>query len=174
MMVKLARTPAIYLVGFMGCGKTTVGRLLAEQLGWSFVDLDAEIEAQQGRTIADIFDQEGEEHFRGLEAEALLQRVRLAQSGRPQVIALGGGAFARDCNFDLVEHNGVTVWLDCPLETAWRRVESYSDRPLARDRERFGALYQARRDCYARADFRVDAAGAAENVAEAVLALPLF
>jgi len=101
--------------------------------------------------------------------------VRLAQSGRPMVIALGGGAFAQPCNFDLIEHNGVTVWLDCPLELAWQRVQVNSDRPLARDREQFAALYEARRASYARADFRIEAAGHdPESAVEAVLALPIF
>ncbi len=175
MIVKLARTPAIYLVGFMGSGKTTVGRLLADRLGWNFVDLDAEIEAEQGLPIAEIFDRFGEPHFRSLEREAIRKRVRLAQAGRPLVIALGGGAFAQECNFDLVEHNGVTVWLDCTEAVAWQRVEANSDRPLARDRERFAVLYEARRACYARADFRVVASGDdPESVVEAVLALPIF
>lgn len=175
MILKLARTPAVYLVGFMGSGKTTVGRLLADRLGWSFIDLDTEIEAEQGMPIAQIFHRHGEEQFRKVETEALRRRVRLVQTGRPMVVALGGGAFAQECNYDLVEHNGVTVWLDCPLVVAWQRVESNSDRPLARDPERFRALYEARRICYARADFRVDAGGEdPESVVEALLALPIF
>ncbi len=175
MIVKLARSPAIYLVGFMGSGKTTVGRRLADRLGWSFVDLDAEIEAEQGASIAEIFDRFGEERFRQLEAGAIRRRVRMAQSGCPMVVALGGGAFAQPCNFDLITHNGVTVWLDCPLAVAWQRVESNSERPLARDGDTFGALYEARRACYAQADFRVEAASDdADSVVEAVLALPIF
>lgn len=175
MIVKLARTPAIYLVGFMGSGKTTVGRLLADRLGWGFVDLDVEIEAEQGISIAEIFDRCGEAHFRSLEREAIRKRVRQAQTGTAMVIALGGGAFAQPCNFDLIEHNGVTVWLDCPVAVAWRRVEADSQRPLARDQEQFATLYEARRPSYARADFRVEAAGEdPESVVEAVLALPIF
>lgn len=175
MTVKLARTPALYLVGFMGCGKTTVGRALAERLGWSFVDLDAEIEAEQGLSISELFQRHGEAHFRQLETKALRRRVRLAQMGRPQVIALGGGALTQECNLDLVQHNGVTVWLDCPLAEAWQRVASGSNRPLARDHDHFAALYEKRQACYARADFRVSSAGDdPERVVEAVLALPIF
>ena len=175
MIVKLARTPAIYLVGFMGSGKTTVGRLLADRLGWSFVDLDAEIEAEQGLSIAEIFERSGEAHFRSLETEALRKRVRMAQTGRPMVIALGGGAFAQPVNIELIEHNGVSVWLDCPLAEAWQRVGSNSERPLAKDHQQFAALYAARCVCYARANFRVEAGGEdPENVVEAVLALPIF
>lgn len=175
MIIKLARTPAIYLVGFMGSGKTTVGRLLADRLGWNFVDLDAEIEAEQGMSIAEIFDRYGEQHFRKIEAEAVRGRVRMAQAGRPMVVALGGGAFAQPANCDLIEHNGLTVWLDCPVAVAWERVESNSDRPLARDRRAFAALHEARQASYARADFRIEAsADDAESVVEAVLGLPIF
>jgi shikimate kinase len=175
MILKLARSPAIYLVGFMGSGKSTAGRLLADKLGWGFVDLDAEIEAEQGMSIPEIFEQHGEEHFRKLETEAIRKRVHLVQSGRPAVVALGGGAFAQPCNFELLEHNGVTVWLDCPLEMAWRRVQAGANRPLARDSRKFEELFRARRESYARADYRIEVtAEDPQAVAEAVLALPLF
>ena len=175
MILKLARTPAIYLVGFMGSGKSTVGWLLADKLGWNFVDLDAEIEAEQGMSIPEIFEQHGEEYFRKLETQAIRKQVRLVHSGRPLVVALGGGAFAQPCNFDLLEHNGVTVWLDCPLEMAWRRVHSAANRPLARDRRKFEELFRARQDSYARADYRIEVtAEDPQAVAEAVLALPIF
>ena len=175
MILKLARTPAIYLVGFMGSGKTTVGRLLADRLGWSFVDLDTEIETEQGMPIAEIFDRHGEEQFRKLETEALRRRVRLVQTGRPMVVALGGGAFAQASNYELVENNGVTVWLDCPVRVAWRRVEADSGRPLARDQQRFEALYEGRRASYACADYRIEAAADDPQCwVEALLALPIF
>ncbi len=74
MILKLKRTPAIYLVGFMGCGKSTVGRALADELGWTFVDLDEEIERKQGATIASIFDTRGEAAFREMECDALRER----------------------------------------------------------------------------------------------------
>jgi len=175
MILKLARTPGIYLVGFMGCGKTTVGRLLADRLGWNFVDLDAEIEAVQKMPIAEIFDQIGEKHFRKLETEAIRQHVHMIQSGRPTVIALGGGAFAQPGNFELLEHNGVSLWLDCPLSVMRQRVEADASRPLARDPQKFEELFQARRSSYARADFRIEVAGdLPESVIEAILRVPIF
>jgi len=172
MILKLKRTPGIYLVGFMAAGKTTIGRLLAEHLGWRFVDLDEDIEAQQKRTIAEIFDARGEAEFRRIENEALTHRVRAVERGTAMVVALGGGAFAQDANFQLVSDHGVAIWLDCPAEIAWRRVAETSHRPLARDREKFQELYAARRDFYARADGRIEIISDDPAVAvDAILAL---
>lgn len=175
MIVKLARTPGIYLVGFMGSGKTTVGRLLADRLGWNFADLDEDIEAEQQMKIAEIFDRYGEQRFREIEREALRRRVRAIQRGEPTVLALGGGAFAQPDNYALLEDNGVTIWLDCPLDLARRRVEQDANRPLARDPETFERLYQERRAGYARADHRIEVTGDdPEPVVEAILRLPIF
>src|SRR5712692_23521 len=112
MILKLKRTPGIYLIGFMASGKTTIGRLLADELGWAFADLDQDIEALQGSSIAEIFDARGEEEFRKIEQQALQKRVGEVERGRPMVLALGGGAFAQEVNHELLEKNGVTVWLD--------------------------------------------------------------
>ena len=156
MILKLKRAPGIYLVGFMAAGTTTIGRLLAEYLGWRFIDLDEAIETQQGQTIAEIFDARGEPEFRKIESQALVQRVRAIEGGAATVVALGGGAFAQDANFQLVSDHGVTIWLDCPAEIAWRRVAESSHRPLARDREKFLELHAARRAFYSRADGRIE------------------
>ena len=175
MILKLKRTPAIYLVGFMGSGKSTVGRALADELGWNFFDLDEEIERREKTTIVEIFDQRGEQAFREIEAAALRERVHNAQMGLPQVVALGGGAILSQENFELVTNNGVTVWLDCPLHHIQRRIHHQKHRPLARDLEMLEKLFEARREGYARADYRVeviddDAVAAVKRV----LALPLF
>jgi shikimate kinase len=175
MILKLVRTPGIFLVGFMGCGKTTVGKLLADRLGWSFVDLDAGIEAEQGISIAQIFDQFGEEHFRKLETEAIRKHARMVRSGRSMVVALGGGAFTRPENLQLLEDHGVTVWLDCPLELVQRRVAPEPVRPLARDPRKFCELYDARRPSYARADYRIEVASDDPiPVVDAISALSIF
>jgi shikimate kinase len=155
MNLKLKRTPGIYLVGFMGSGKSTVGRSLAHRLGWSFFDLDAEIERAENMTIAEIFAARGESEFRRIEAEMVVQHVRWIERGRPAVVALGGGAFANPATRQLLSDNGVTVWLDCPFETVARRVARDPSRPLARDPEEFQALYIARRESYGLADVRV-------------------
>ena len=143
---------AIFVVGFMGAGKSTVGRALARRLGWDYFDLDEEIEAAERAAITDIFASRGEPEFRRIETEALR---RLLDSGSPAVLALGGGAFAEPANRDLLRDRGLTIWLDCPFETVQRRVAQATHRPLARDPERFTALYEARRAHYAAADLRI-------------------
>src|SRR5437879_2962816 len=158
-ILKLKRTPGIYLVGFMASGKTTIGRRLADELGWSFVDIDEDIENEQGTTIAEIFDTRGEEEFRRIETAAIQRRVHFIERGRPMVVALGGGAFAQHRNFELLEHNGISVWLDCPFAMVAERVGRTSHRPLARDAERFRELYETRRSAYERADFRIEIQG---------------
>ena len=155
MILKLKRTPGIFLVGFMGSGKTTLGRLLANEIGWPFIDIDEEIEASAGCSINEIFDTRGEAEFRKLESEAIASRVCLIERGNPSVVTLGGGAFVQQANYELVSANGISVWLDCPLDLLWRRVSKDSTSPLARDRERFARLYESRRPAYSRADYRV-------------------
>jgi shikimate kinase len=175
MILKLRQTPGLYLIGFMGSGKTTIGRLLADRLGWSFVDIDEDIETREQRSIAEIFDSLGEPAFRGMESEAIASRVRAVACGRPTVMALGGGAAAQPGNIELLENHGVTIWLRCPFETVARRVSEDSRRPLARDRKRFEELFYARQQAYGLADFRVDIESDDPAVAvEAILNLPLF
>ena len=175
MILKLKRTPGIYLVGFMACGKTVIGSRLAELLGWRFVDIDDDIEEEQKLSISEIFDTRGEEAFRELESEAIRKRLRMIQTGKPMVLALGGGAFVRQVNREVLEENGVTVWLDCPFSLIRRRVEGCSHRPLARDPEKFEALYFARRQSYACADYRIEVSGDDPQAAvDAILKLPIF
>ena len=179
MILKLKRTPGIFLVGFMGSGKSTVGRALAEELGWRFADLDEDIEKREGMSISQIFDTRGEAEFRQAETAALRERVRSVERGQPCVIALGGGAFLSEENREMVSNNGVSVWLDCPFSTVERRLAGQhvetNHRPLARDPEKLRELFAVRRTGYARADYCV----AIENDDSAattakILALPLF
>lgn len=175
MILKLKRTPGIYLVGFMCSGKTTIGRILAHELGWSFVDLDEDIEADQRTTIADIFDTRGEEEFRRIETAAIQRRIHLIERGRPMVVALGGGAFTQHFNFELLENNGISVWLDCPFAMVSERVGRNSNRPLARDPGKFRELYESRRAAYERADFRIEIHGDDPMpVVQRILNLPIF
>jgi shikimate kinase len=175
MNLKLKQTPGIYLVGFMGSGKSTVGRHLAHRLGWSFFDIDAEIERAENMPIAEIFAARGEAEFRRIEAEMAGQHVRWIARGRPAVVALGGGAFAVPATQQLLRENGVTVWLDCPFETVARRVAQDPSRPLARDPEQFQALYLARRDSYSLADVRIPVAEEdTATVVEALMAHPML
>lgn len=114
----------VFLVGFMGCGKTTVGRRLATLLQGSFVDLDEYIERAAGRTIPDLFRLEGEAGFRRREQAALVQLcAALANDPTPwKVVALGGGTFTVEANRDCVRRNGCSVWLDVPFEVLAARI----------------------------------------------------
>ncbi|HYL73638.1 MAG TPA: shikimate kinase [Bryobacteraceae bacterium] len=175
MLLKLKRTPGIYLVGFMASGKTTIGRMLADELGWSFADMDEDIEAAEGVSIAKIFDTRGEEEFRRIEQAALRQRVSEVERGKPMVLALGGGAFVQESSHDILEDNGVTIWLDCPFETVCSRVGETADRPLARDPARFRQLYEDRRAAYAKADYRIEVSSDDPVVmVAAIMKLPIF
>jgi shikimate kinase len=175
MNVRLKRTPGFYLVGFMGSGKTTVGRHLAHRLGWSFFDLDHEIEEAEKTTIGELFDARGEPEFRRIEAEMLRQHVHSIERGRPAVLALGGGAFVDAANRELILQNGIAIWLDCPFERVKQRVGDTSARPLARDPQRFAALYESRREVYALADVRIAIEGDdVEPAVEAVLNHPML
>jgi len=169
----------VALVGFMGAGKTTLGPQLAERLGRSFVSVDDVVEAASGRTIAQIFEDDGEAGFRALEEQAaadVLGRRELA------VVELGGGALGSSRTRDALRGSAFALLLDTPVDESWKRVAG-SDRPLARDETRFRALYEERRPVYeAAADGRapdldgavlaaagVDVgAGALDRLAEAV------
>jgi shikimate kinase len=143
---------AIFVVGFMGAGKSTVGAALARRLGRKFIDLDQEIEAAEHAKISDIFEERGEREFRRIESEALARQLAADKSA---VVALGGGAFTLPANREMLRGRGVTVWLDCPFDTVQRRVVQSGHRPLARDPQAFAALYEARRAAYSLADVRI-------------------
>jgi shikimate kinase len=149
--------------------------MLAEELGWTFVDLDDEIEAAEKMSISEIFRSRGEPLFRMIEREALVARVRLIQRGSPHVVALGGGAYVDPASQEFLRENGVTVWLDCPLEIVEKRVAQATHRPLAHDLEAFRKLYGERVDAYSHADYRVQIVNddPATAVAE-IRSLPLF
>lgn len=175
MILKLKRTPGLYLIGFMGCGKTTIGRLLARRIGWHFGDLDHDIEKSQGATVQEIFAAHGEPHFRALEHQALKFRVNEVERGKPSVLALGGGTFVRPENYALLENNGVTLWLDTPFELIQKRVAADGSRPLATDPIKFRELFDSRRSLYQNADHRVviESEDPEVNV-DAIVALRLF
>lgn len=141
----------------MGAGKTSVGQALSRRLGWPFEDLDDRIEAQEGRSIAEIFRESGEEAFRRAETAALR-----ALLGRPRssarIMALGGGAIAQTENAQLLSQSGAAiVFLDAPVEELFRRCEQEPRaRPLRRDLKQFRELYDLRRPFYATAFCRIE------------------
>ncbi len=169
MNIKLKGTPGVYLVGFMASGKTTVGRLLARRLGWSFFDTDEEIESAEKTSISEIFERRGESEFRRIETEIVNRHALSIERGRPAVLALGGGAFAQPENRRIIEDRGVSVWLDCPFDIVSRRTAQASHRPLARDPKKLAALYESRRESYALADIHVTIQS--DDPAEAVEAI---
>jgi shikimate kinase len=175
MYLKLKRTPGLYLAGFMASGKTTAGRALAEELGWRFVDIDSEIEQEEGMPISRIFLERGESVFRDLETTAIRKHVHQVQSGHPSVIALGGGALIQPNNWQVLENNGVTIWLDCSLDRVRQRLGSDTTRPLAADPQKLAQLFEERRPIYSRADFRIEAdCDSVDELVCRILRLPIF
>ncbi|HEY8534946.1 MAG TPA: shikimate kinase [Vicinamibacterales bacterium] len=147
------RTDKVYLVGFMGAGKSTLARALARRLDWRAEDIDDLIEAREGRTVAEIFAHDGEPYFRRVERRVLLDLL----GPRHLVVATGGGTFVDPENRALINRDGLSVWLDVPLAQLIDRVPTDGRRPLAADRERFERLYEARRAAYQHAHVRLDA-----------------
>ncbi len=150
------RADKVYLVGFMGAGKTTVGRALAKRLGWQAIDVDELIEAREGQTVAEIFARKGEGYFRAVERTVLFDQL----GPRHAVVATGGGTFVDPLNRAAINNDGVSVWLDLPLDRAIGRVPSDGRRPLAANRAEFERLFAARRAAYAHAHLHLDAARA--------------
>ena len=119
-------TNKIYLTGFMGSGKSTIGPILANTLGWSFYDLDVVIEQKEGKKISRIFDEKGEEYFRNLEKE-LLKELALKED---VVLALGGGTITNQENIDFLKKIGMIIYIKISAESAYKRLRFKSDRPI--------------------------------------------
>jgi shikimate kinase len=153
------RNKLIYLTGFMGSGKSTVGPILANTLGYDFVDIDKAIEQQTGKTVREIFKDPGEEYFRTLE-RALVQELLMKEH---MVISLGGGTIADAVNFPLIRASGILVYLKAAPEHLFKRLHHKSDRPILVDiagdrlseealRLRIQELYARREQFYEQAD----------------------
>lgn len=156
----------IILCGFMGCGKTTVGKALAEMLSMDFVDTDEMIENEQGTTISIIFSEHGEEYFRQLER---LTCEKLGKSDG-KVIATGGGALTFEQNVKALKENGKIIFLDADFETLCDRVGNAETRPLFRNREKAKELYNTRKEKYQNAcDIKIDACGEINEVAKRII-----
>jgi shikimate kinase len=152
------------LVGFMGSGKTTIGRLLGRELQWGFLDMDRSIEERCSLRIPEIFERHGEPFFREKELEV----ARETQALDRHVVAAGGGAFAQDATREALRSGALTVWLWAPIETILQRVRLDGSRPLAGSRERIRRLFAEREPSYRLADCHVDATAGPEEVVRRV------
>lgn len=155
----------IYLVGFMGAGKTTVARLLGRRLGWQVVDVDESIEQREGRRVSAIFSARGEAYFRQLEAQVIRDLLPM----REVIVATGGGTFVDPENRALMLADGRVAWLDVPLDKVIARVPPDGRRPLAADRDQMRQLFERRQIAYSHAHVRVDASRPMPEVVERLL-----
>ena len=153
--MRLKKTVAT--IGMMGAGKTAVGQAVARNLGVPFVDSDEEIVRAADRSIAEIFERDGEAFFRARESEVLGRLLR----GTPCILSTGGGAFLAEANRALLHDHGVSVWLRVDMDLLWQRVRHKTTRPLLRTpnpRETLRRLYEARLPFYQLADMTVESA----------------
>ena len=153
----IKKNKPVYLCGFMGCGKTTIGRLLAKKLGKEFIDLDDYIEQREGMTIPEIFAQKGEPYFRQKESEALSDLPPSAG-----VVATGGGTLLSEVNGELARSLGTVVFIDCPFEVCYGRIKDDPHRPIAASstKEQLKERYEQRKPLYqAHSDFAADGSG---------------
>jgi shikimate kinase len=167
---------SVFLVGFMGAGKSSVGRALGQRLNWVFEDLDDRIEWRTGRRIAEIFRDSGEEAFRQAEHEALQEVLQELRAGVARIVALGGGAFVQEKNSTLLAREGsTTLFLDAPVEELWNRCcrqanESGTERPLLRSKDQFRELHRERSQKYSAASVRVETGERpVEKIAEEII-----
>lgn len=160
---------SIVLVGFMASGKSKIGEKLAQLLEMPFVDADRLIEAEHGCSVATIFRERGERVFRQSERETIARLL----AGRPQVIAVGGGAFIDDHNRELLLRSARTIWLDTPFELVLPRLLRSTTRPLAANKSpaELRALWEERRESYRQAHVRIDTSDAeVDQIAARIIA----
>lgn len=137
----------VYLCGFMGCGKSTTGKLLAEKTGLKFTDLDDYIEEKEQMSIPEIFAQKGEAYFREREAQAVKEL-----SAENSVVACGGGTIINDNSARIARENGTVVFLNIPFETCYSRIKDDAHRPLVANntKEQLHEIFSKRHDIYLR------------------------
>ncbi|KZL49052.1 shikimate kinase [Nodularia spumigena] len=152
-MSSLLQGVNLYLIGMMGAGKTTVGQLLAKHLGYGFLDTDSVITQSAGRSINELFAEEGEAAFRQLESDVLAQVCAYTRL----TIATGGGIILRTENWSYL-HHGLVVWLDVPVELLYTRLAEDTTRPLLQDADPQGklrSLLEQRTPLYSQADLKI-------------------
>ncbi|MCM1024470.1 MAG: shikimate kinase [Prevotella sp.] len=158
----------VYLCGFMGCGKTTVGKILAKKLDCGFYDMDAYITEKEGMEIPEIFAEKGEKYFRETETAAIRELA-----GKSGVIACGGGAMLKKENAEIASSAGTVVYIDVPFGTCYSRISGDKNRPIVMNntKEELEIIYDGRAPVYSEnASVTVSGDGSAEDVAERILA----
>jgi shikimate kinase len=155
----------LYLVGFMGAGKSTTAAALGRRIGWRAEDIDSRIESREHRSVATIFSNDGELYFRTVERQVLRELL----PERNVVVAAGGGTFIEPENRALMLADGAVAWLDIPLSCVIERIPRDGRRPLAADLAQLEQLYQRRRAAYEEAHVRIDASRPAAEVVERLL-----
>ncbi len=157
---------SVYLCGFMGCGKSHTGRLLAKKTGMKLIDLDEYIVKKAGMTIPQIFEKHGEPYFRDLEADCV------KELGEGYIVATGGGAFQRKETADFANEKGVSFFIDTDFETCYKRIKGDKNRPLVmkNTKEQLGELFNKRRAVYAANSMHtVDGSGKDSAIAEEIM-----
>jgi len=157
----------IYLCGFMGCGKTTAGKLLAEKIGCGFYDMDDYITEKEKMEIPRIFAEKGEKYFREAETEAVRELA-----GKSGVIACGGGAMLKKENAAIASAAGTVVYIDVPFETCYSRISGDKNRPIVMNntKEELEIIYDGRAPVYSgNAAFTISGSGSAEEIADRII-----
>ena len=140
----------------MAAGKTTLAQALGRRLGWRAEDVDLLVEARERRAVSEIFAREGEPYFRSIERQVIWSLLPL----RHAVVATGGGTFVDTENRAAINADGLSVWIDVPLDALLARIPADGRRPLANDRIQMAMLYETRRLAYQQAQLRLDASRA--------------
>jgi shikimate kinase len=159
-------TDKLYLVGFMGAGKSSAAIALGQRIGWQVADIDELVEARESRTIAGIFRNDGESYFRRIERRLLTELL----SKRHLIVATGGGTFVDRENRAMMLTDGTVAWLDIPLTDVLERLPQDGRRPLAADRSQLEQLYLQREVAYRDAHVRIDGTGPLEEIVERLMA----
>lgn len=159
------KTDKLYIVGFMGAGKSTVARAIGRRIGWRVEDVDALIEAKERRDVSAIFAQDGEPYFRQAERDVLRQLL----AERNIIVSTGGGTFVEPDNRGVMLADGAVAWLDVPVDVVLKRVPADGRRPLAADRAQMELLHARRQLAYSQAHVRIDASRPLDEVVERLL-----
>lgn len=154
---------SIYLCGFMGCGKSTIGKVLARKNGCGFIDMDDYIVEREGMSIPQIFAEKGEKYFRDTETAVIRELA-----DKNAVIACGGGAMLKKENAEIASKTGIVIYIDIPFEACYGRISGDTNRPLVvnNSKEQLEELYNGRAPVYREnSNVSVDGIGSAEEVA---------